>query len=127
MDAAASKAIEDGVLSDEEIELSPEIEDMELTPFELELYFKEQARKRRDEMAALLQAEEEVLELPEGDYTIQVGWSSGWAVGLWSMFAASLCRWTIAKLAGWLTHCAITLCCVVLCCVARFTSSKCSI
>jgi len=49
--------------------LPPETWDM--TPFELDCWFKEQARQRQIEVGELLQIPEEELEIPEGDYLIQ--------------------------------------------------------
>jgi hypothetical protein len=54
---------------------APEIQDdetNEMTPFELELYLKEQARKRKLEMKDILEIEEPEIDLKDGDYTIQV-------------------------------------------------------
>ena len=45
---------------------------LDMSPYELEQYFKEQAKKRQEEMENILQIPTEELELPEGDYPIQV-------------------------------------------------------
>ena len=45
---------------------------LDMSPYELEQYFKEQAKKRQEEMENILQIPTEELELPEGDYSIQV-------------------------------------------------------
>lgn len=47
-------------------------ETLDMTPFELDMWMKEQARKRQVEVGELLQIPEEELEIPEGDYMIQV-------------------------------------------------------
>lgn len=44
----------------------------EMTPVELAQYLEAQKLKRLEDMEYLLSLEEEVLEMPEGDYTIQV-------------------------------------------------------
>ncbi len=44
----------------------------DLSPFELSGYLEEQKIRRLEEIEHLLEQEEEEVEMPEGDYTIQV-------------------------------------------------------
>lgn len=45
---------------DEEMELPPELEALDMTPFELELYFKEQAKQRKEKMKELLEVRSQI-------------------------------------------------------------------
>lgn len=48
------------------------MEEYDMNPYELSIYLEEQRKKQKEEIEALLQVREEVAELPEGDYSIQI-------------------------------------------------------
>eukprot|EP00596_Hydrurales_sp_CCMP1899_P004949 CAMPEP_0119051930 /NCGR_PEP_ID=MMETSP1177-20130426/73383_1 /TAXON_ID=2985 /ORGANISM="Ochromonas sp, Strain CCMP1899" /LENGTH=1845 /DNA_ID=CAMNT_0007031303 /DNA_START=346 /DNA_END=5881 /DNA_ORIENTATION=+ len=59
-------------MEEEEDNLDANLDNLDLSPYELSLYMEEQRKKRREELAELLEVQEVEETLKDGDYSIQV-------------------------------------------------------
>jgi hypothetical protein len=80
-------------MEEEEENLDANLDNLDLSPYELSLYMEEQRKKRREELAELLEVQEIEETLKDGDYSIQVNISAYIYIYVHEFKFINICIW----------------------------------